>query len=86
MSDLVFLNETWVRGSMLEMSPATKTQKWVKTMGGFESQLLFVGCACFSKLTKLFRSQFFHLKVDILLYLVWFLRNLIEIMYMAERK
>ena len=78
----MFLNETWVRGSMLEMSPATKTQKWVKTMGGFESQLLFVGCACF----KLFRSRFFHLKVDILLYLMWFLRNLIEIMYMAERK
>ena len=71
---------------MLEMSPATKTQKWIKTMGGFESRLLFVSCACFSKLTKLFRSQFFHLEVDILLYLMWFLRKLIERMYMAQRK
>ena len=80
------LKETWVSGSMLEMSPATKTQKWIKSMGGFESQLLFVSCACFSKLIKLFRSQFFHLNVDTLLYLTWFLRKLTEIMYMAQRK
>ena len=38
-----------------------------QSMGGFESQLLFVSCACFSKLIKLFRSQFFHLNVDTLL-------------------